>query len=162
MMLSKENKTVAGHIFYLKINFRFSSVAQSYLTLWEPVDYSMPGFPVLHYQLKLELVMPSKHLVLWHPVFLLPLTFPRIRVFSNYSALRIMWTKYWSFSISPSNEYSGFISFMINWFDLLAVQGTLKSLLQQHSSKTSVCSAQPFYGPTLTTKCDYWKNHSFN
>ena len=111
------------------------SVTQSCLTLCDAMDCSTPGFPVLHYQLKLELVMPSKHLVLWHPVFLLPLTFPRIRVFSNYSALRIMWTKYWSFSISPSNEYSGFISFMINWFDLLAVQGTLKSLLQHHSSK---------------------------
>ena len=89
--------------------------------------------------------MPSNHLVLCHPLLLLPLIFPSIRVFSNESALCIRWPKYWScsFSISPSNEYSGLISFRIDWFDLFAVQGTLKSLLQHHSSKASIlwCSA---------------------
>ena len=93
----------------------------------------------------IESVMPSNHLILCHPFLLLPSIFPSIRVFSNESALCIKWPKYWSFSfnISPSNEYSGLISFMMNWMDLLAVQGTLKSLFQHHSSKASVlqCSA---------------------
>ena len=84
--------------------------------------------------------MPSNHLILCRPLLLLPSIFPSIRVFSNESPLRIRWPKYWtfSFSISPSNEYSGLISFRIDWFNLLAVQGTLKSLLQHHSSKTSI------------------------
>ena len=86
----------------------------------------------------IESVMPSTHLILCHPLLLLPSIFPSIRVFSNESVLRIRWPKYWSFSISPSNEYSGLISFRINWFDLFAVQGTLKSLLQHHSSKALI------------------------
>ena len=88
----------------------------------------------------IELVMPSNHLILCCPLLFLPLIFPSIRVFSNELALRIRWPKYWSFSfsISPSNEYSGLISFRIDWFDLLAVQETLKSLLQHHSSKASI------------------------
>ena len=89
--------------------------------------------------MSIELVMPSNHLILCHPLSLLPSIFPSIRVFSNESVLRIRWPKYWSFSfsISPSNEYSGLISFMMDWLDLLAIQGTLKSLFQHHSSKTS-------------------------
>ena len=88
----------------------------------------------------IESVMPSNHLILYHPLLLLPSVFPSIRALSNELALRIRWPKYWSFSfsISPSNEYSGLISFRIDWFDLLAVQGTLKSLLQYHSSKASI------------------------
>ena len=97
--------------------------------------------------------------------FFLPSVFPSIRVFSNESALHNRWPKYWSFSfsISPSNEYSRLICFRIDWFDLLAVQGTLKSLLQHNSSKASIlwCSAF-FYGPTLISVHDYWKNHSFD
>ena len=93
----------------------------------------------------IELVMPSNHLILYPPLLLLPSVFPSIRVFSNESALLIRWPKYWTFSlsISPSNEYSGLISFRMDWLDLLAVQGTLKSLLQHHSSKASIlqCSA---------------------
>ena len=87
--------------------------------------------------------MPSTHLILCHPLLLLPSVFPRIRVFSNELALCITWPKYWRFSLSPSNEYSGLISFRIYWFHLLAVQGTLKSLLQHHSSKAPFlwCSA---------------------
>ena len=87
-----------------------------------------------------ELVMPSNHLILCHPLLLLPSIFPSIRVFSNELVLCIRWPKYWSFSfsISPSNEYSELISFRIDWFDVLAVQGTLKSLLQHHSSKASI------------------------
>ena len=93
--------------------------------------------------MSIKSVMPSNHLVLYHPFLLLPLIFPSIRVFSNEVALRIKCSKYWSFSISPSSEYSGLISFRIDWSDLLAVQGTLKSLLQHHSSKASIlwCSA---------------------
>ena len=87
-----------------------------------------------------ELVMPFNHLILCHPLLLLPSIFPSIRVFSNESVVRIRWPKYWSFSfsISPSNEYSGLISFRLHWLDLLAVEGTLKSLLQHHSSKASI------------------------
>ena len=92
-----------------------------------------------------ESVMPSNHLILCHSLLLLPSIFPSIRFFSNESALHIRWPKYWSFSfsISPSNEYSGLISFRISWFDLLAVQGTLKSLLQYHSSKASILWFSP-------------------
>ena len=125
---------------------QFSSVAQSCLTLCNPMDCSTPGLPVHHQLLELllklvsiESVMPSNHLILCHPLLLLPSIFPSIRVFSSESVLHIRWPKYWSFSftISPSKEYSGLISFRMDWLDLLAVQGTLKSLLQHHSSKAS-------------------------
>ena len=97
--------------------------------------------------MSLESVMPSCHLILCHPLLLLPSMFPSIRVFSNESVLRIRWPKYWSFSfsISPSNEYSGLITFRMDWFDLLAVQGTLKSLLQHHSSKASILQHSAFF-----------------
>ena len=95
--------------------------------------------------MSIELVMPSNHLIFSHSLLLLPLILPSIRVFSNVLVLHIRWAKDWSFSfrVSPSNEYSGLISFRMDWFDLLAVQGTLKSFLQQHSSKASIlwCSA---------------------
>ena len=140
----------------------FSSVAQSCLTLCDPVDCSMPGFPI-HHQL-LEPTQTHVHLILCHPL-LLPLSiFPSIRVFSNESILPIRWPKYWSFSfsISPSNEHSGQISFRMDWLDLLAVQGTLKSLFQHHSSKTPILWHSAFFMPTLTSIHDYWKNHSFD
>ena len=110
------------------------------------MNCSTPGITNLRSLLKLmsiQLVMPSNHLILCRPLLLLPSIFSSIRVFSNQLALRIRWPKYWSFSISPSSEYSGLISFRINCFDLLDVQGTLKSLLQHHSSKASIlwCSA---------------------
>ena len=97
--------------------------------------------------MSIELVMPSNHLLLCHPLLLLPSVFPSIRVFSNESVLCIRWPKYWSFSfsISPSNEYSGLISFRMDWLDLLAVQGTLKSLLQHHSSKASILWYSAFF-----------------
>ena len=121
------------------------SVAQR-PTLCDPMDCSMPGFPVLHYLLEsIESVMPSNHLILCHPLLLLPSIFPSIKGFSNESALRIRWPKDWSFSFSPSNDYSGLISFSMDWFDLLAVQGTLKSLLQHHSSKTSILWPSAFF-----------------
>ena len=129
----------------------------------------MPGFPV-HHQLpdllrlmSIELVMPFNHLILCCPLLLLPSVFPSIRVFSNESVLCIRWPKDWSFSISPSSAYSGLISFRIVWFDLLAVQRTLKSLLQHHSSKASVLQHSAFFmiqlsHPYVTTG----KNHSFD
>ena len=97
--------------------------------------------------MSIELVMPSNHLILYGPRLLLPLIFPSIRVFSNESVLRIRWPKYWSFSfsISPSKEYSGMISFRMDWLDLLAVQGTLKHLLQYHSSKASILRCSAFF-----------------
>ena len=97
--------------------------------------------------MSLKSVMPSKHLILCHPLLLLPSIFPSIRVFSNESVFRIRWPKFWSFSfsISPSSEYSGLISFGIDWFDLFAVQGTLKSLLQHHSSKASILWRSAFF-----------------
>ena len=97
--------------------------------------------------MSIELVMPSNHLILCCPLLLLPSVFPSIRVFSNESALHIRWSKYWSFSfnISPSNEYPGLISFRMDWLDLFAVQGTLKSLLQHHSSKASVLRCSAFF-----------------
>ena len=108
--------------------------------------------------MSIESVMPSNHLILCHPLLLLPSIFPRIRVFSNESFLRIRWPKYWSFSfnISPSNEHSGQISFRMDWLDLLAVQGTLKSLFQHHSSKASILQHSAFFivqlsHPPMTT-----------
>ena len=97
--------------------------------------------------MSIELVMPSNHLILCGPLLFLPLIFPSSRVFSNESVLHIRWPKYWSFSfsISPSNEYSGLISFRMDWLDLLAVQGTLKSLLQHHSSKASILRCSAFF-----------------
>ena len=112
--------------------------------------------------MSIELMMPSKYLIICHPLLLLPSVFSRIRVFPGKLALCVKWPKYWSFdySISPFNERSGLISFRIDRFNLLAVQGTLKSLLQHHSSKVSVLSF--LYGPTLTSVHDYWKNHQFS
>ena len=112
----------------------------------------------------IESVMTSSHLILCHPLFLPSSIFPSIRVFSNESALCIRWPKYWSFSfnISPPNEYSGLISFRMDWLDLLAVQGTLKSLLQHHSKSINFSALSFLYSPTLTSIHDYWKNHSLN
>ena len=132
---------------------QFSSVTQSRPTLCDSVDCSMPGLPVHHNSwslLKLmstESVMPSNHLILCHPLLLPPSIFPSIRVFSNESILCIRWPKYWSFSfnISPSIEYSRLISFRIDWLDLFAVQGTLKSLLLHHSSKASILLHSAFF-----------------
>ena len=114
--------------------------------------------------MSIESVMPSNHLILCHLLLLLPSTFPRIRVFSSESALCIRWPKYWSliFSISPSNEYSGLISFRIDWFDLLAVQGTLKSLPGPQFKDINFLALSLLYGPALISIHDYLKNHSFD
>ena len=110
--------------------------------------------------MSIAFMMPSHHLTLCCPLLLPPSNFPSIRVFSNESVLHIRWPKYWrfSFSISPSNEYSGLLSFRMDWLDLLAVQGTLKSLLQHHSSKASILQCSAFFiNPALTSILDYWK-----
>ena len=130
-------------------------VIKSCPTLCDPMDCSTPGLPVLHHEsllklMSIELVMSSHHLVLCHLLLLLPSIFPSIRVFSNASTLHIRWPKYWSFSfsINPSNEYSGLISFRIDWFDLLAVQGTFKSLLQ-HSNTSPILWSSSFFISTV-------------
>ena len=118
---------------------------------------SLPKF------MSIEFVMPSNHLILCHPLPLLPSIFPSIRVFSNESAFCTRWPKFWSFSfsISPSNEHSGLISIRMDWLDLLVVQGTLKSLLQHHSSK-AILRRSAFFRIQLTSIHDYWKYHSLD
>ena len=137
------------------------------MTPWTAVCQASLSFTIswsLFKLLSIESVMPSNHLFLCHPLFLLPLIFSSIRVFSSESASLIRWSKYWSssFSINLSNEYSGLISFMIDLFDLLAVQRTLKSLLQHHISKVSILWHSAFFTAQLTSIRDYWKNHSFH
>ena len=115
--------------------------------------------------MSIELVIPSSHLTLCCPLLLLPSIFPSIKVFSNESALCIRWPKYWSFSfsINPFSEYPGLISFRMDWLDLLAVQGTLKSLFQHHNSKASILRRSAFFTvPTLTSIHDHRKNHSLD
>ena len=113
--------------------------------------------------MSIRLVMLSNHLILCRPLHLLPSVFLSIRVFFKESALHMRWPEYWSFSINLSNEYSGLISFRMDWLDLFAVQGTLKSLLQHHSSKASILLRSAFFNsPALTSIHDYWRNHSFD
>ena len=145
-----------------------SSVAQSCPKLCNPMNCSMPGLPVRHHLLEftqtpsIESVMPSSHLILCCPLLLLPSIFPSIRIFSNESALRIRWSKDWSFSfnISPSNEHPGLTSFRMDWISLQS-KG-----LSRVFSNTTVQKHQLvlnfLYGPTLTFIHDYWKNHSFD
>ena len=135
-------------------------LAQSCLTLCNSMYCSTPGFPVFHLPSLLKLisfksVMPFSHLVHCRPLLLLPSIFPSIRVSSNELGLHLGWPKYWSFSfsISPSNDYSGLISFKIDWFDLLAVQGTLKSLLQHYSSKASILQCSAFFVVQFSHPC---------
>ena len=157
-MTTGEKQTTHKSQFVKKNTYIFNSknncccsVAKSCLTLHYPMDCSTQAslpFTLFWSLLKLmsiESVMPSNHLILCHPFLLLPSIFPSMRVFSNELALHIRWPKYWSvsFSMSPFNEYSGLISFRIYWFDLLAVQGTLKSLLQHHNKKASNLGTQP-------------------
>ena len=148
---------------------QFSSVTQLCPTLCNPMDCNTPGFlsTISSWSLlklmSIESVMPSNHFILCRPLLLLPSVFASIRVFSNESVLHIKWPKYWSFSfsISPSSEYSGLISFRIDWFDLPTVQGTLKRLLQHHSSKASVLWRSAFFmvqlsHPYMTTRKKPW------
>ena len=142
------------------------SVVSDSVTSWSAAHeafMSITNSQSLFKLMSIESVMPSNHLITCRLLLLLSI-FPSIRVFSNESVLHNKWPKYWSFSfsISPSSEYSGLISIRIAQFDLLAVQGTLKSLLQHHSSKPSILWYQFLYGPTLISIHNYWKNHSFD
>ena len=134
---------------FLDLSFilKFSSVTQSCPSICNPLDCNMPGFCVHHQLMFIQSVMPFNYLNLCRPLLLLPSIYHSIRVFSNKSVLCIRWPKYWSFSfsISPSSEYSGLISFRMDWWDLLAVQGTCKSLLQHHTSKASILQCSDFF-----------------
>ena len=150
--------------------FQFSSVeslsgVRLFATPWttaHQVSLSITNSQSLPKLMSIESVIPSNHLILCHPLLLPPSIFPSIRIFSKESTLLIRWPKYLSFSfnISPSNEYSGLISFRMDWVDLLADQGTLKSLLQHHSSKASSSALSFLHSPTLTSIHDHWKKIS--
>ena len=147
------NKTQNFKNCYIQLRRSVQLFAQSCPTLCDPMDCSTPGLATItssHSLLKLmsnESVMPSSHLILCHPLFLLSSIFPSMKLCYSESALNIRWPKYWSFSFttSPSNEYSGLISFRMDWLDLLAVQGTLKSLLQHYSSEGSILRCSAFF-----------------
>ena len=158
----------------LKLCCRCYSVAKLFLTAtpWTAALQASLSFTISHSLFKLtsiESVTPSNHFILCCPLLLLPLIFPIIRVFCNESAFCTMYPKYWSLSSSPFNEYSGLISFRIDWCDLLAVHGTLKNLLQYHKSLHQHCSWEAsssvltlLYSPPLTSIHDRWKNYSFD
>ena len=145
------------------------SVAQSCSTVCSLMNCSTTDFPILYHfweflnLMSIELVMPPNHLIFYHPLLLLPSIFPSIGPFSNESALCIRLSKCWSssFSISPSSECSGLISYRIDWFNLLAVEGTLKGLFQHHSWKASILWHSAVFMVQLTSVHDYYKNHSF-
>ena len=157
-----------------RISKIFSSVQSlSHVWLFETwttaacqASLSITNSQSLHKLMSIKLVMPSNDLILYRPLLLPPSIFPSIRVFSNESVLLIRWPKYWSFSISPSNEYPRLNALRMDWLDLLAVQGTPKSLLQDHSSKASILRCSAFFIVQLshphTSIHDYWKNHSFD
>ena len=152
---------------FLIISVQLLSSVRLFETPWTAVhqaSLSITNSQSLHKLMSIESVMSTKHLILCHPLLLLPSIFPRIRVFPDESVLHVRWPKYWSFSfsISPSSEYSELISFRIDWLDLLAVQGTLKSLLQHHSSKPLNLWHSAFFMVQLTSIHDYWKNHNFD
>ena len=160
-------KSWANHTLNGVVKFSHSIVSDS---LWThelqhsacQASLSMTNTQSLLKLMSIESVMPSNHLILYCPLLLLPSTFPGIRVFSNESVLHIRWLEYWSFSFSNShsNGYSELISFRMDWLDHLAVQGTLKSLLQHHSSKASILRRSAFF--TVTSIHDYWKNQNFD
>ena len=159
--------TRVGHNWATFTSLCCCSVVKTNLTLCSLTDCSMPGFPVLHYlqefaQIHIELVMLSNHLILC-PLLFLPSIFPSIRIFSNELALHIRWPKCWSFSISPSNEYSRLISFRIDRFDLLSVPlDSQESSPAPQLESISSSAISLLYDPTLTSVHDYWKNHSFD
>ena len=153
-------------------NFQVRSVqslsrVQLFVTPWiaaRQASLSINNSQSLFKPMSIKSVMPSSHLILCRPLLLLPPSFPSIRVSSNESTLHMRWPKYWSFSfsISLSNEHPGLISFRMDWSDLPAVQGTLKSLLQHHSSKINSSVLSFLHSPTLTSIHDHWKNHSLD
>ena len=156
---------VCFHWRFISVQFSCSVVSDS-VTPWTAAcqaSLSITNSRSLLRLRSIELVMPSKHLILCHLLLLLPSIFPSIRVFWNESALHIRWPEYWSFSISPSNEYSGLIPFRMDWLDLLAVQRPLKSLLQHHSSRASILWCSAFFIVQLSLdNMTTGKNHSFD
>ena len=149
---------------FSSVQFSRSVVSRLFATPWTTAcqtSQSITNSRSLPKPMSIVSVMPFNHLILCRPLLLLPSIFPSIRVFSKESALCIRWPKYWSFgfNISPSNEHPGLISFRIDWLDLLAVQGILKSLLQHHISKASVLRCSAFFRVQLTSTHDHWKNH---
>ena len=151
----------SGHQRKLSLLFSHSVVSDSLRAMCSQASLSITNSWSLLKIMSIQSVMPSNHLILCRPT-LLPWIFPNIRVFSKESVLPIRWSQYWSFgfSISPSSEYSGLISLRMDWFDLIAVQGTLRSFLQHHRSKASVHQFSFLYGLNLIH--DYWKNRSFD
>ena len=148
------------------ISVQLLSHVRFFATSWtaaQQASLSITNSQSLLKPMSIESAMPSNNLALCH-LLLLPSVFPSIRVFSKQSVLCIRWPNYWSlsFSISLSNEYSGLISFRMDWFDILSVQGTLKSLLQYHSSKSSILQCSAFFIVQLSHPYDSWKNHSFD
>ena len=161
-------KVKPNYNWYWSVQFSHSVMSDS-ATPWtaaRQASLSITNSLSLFKLMSIESVMPSNHLILWCPLLLQSLIFPSIRVFSNESVFHIRWPEYWSFSlsISPSNEYSGLISFRMDWLDLLEVQATLKSLLQHHSSKASIlrCFSAFLCSPTLSSVYYHWKNHRFD
>ena len=167
-LFSYDSFSIQTCFFFSSVQFssvQFSSVQSFSLTPWtvaHQASLSITNSWSLLKPMSIESMMPSNHLILCHPLLLLPSIFPSTRVFSNESALHIRWPKYWSFSfnISPTNEHPGLISFRKDWLDLLAVQGTLKSLLQHHSSKASILRHSAFF--TVQLSHNHWKNHSLD
>ena len=152
---------------FISYSVQSLSHVQLFTTLWtaaHQTSLSITNSWSLPKPRSLESVMLSNRLILCRPLLLLPSIFPSIRVFSNESALCMRWPKYWSFSfnINPSNEHSGLFSFRMDWLDLLSVQGTLKSLLQHHSSSINTSALSFLHSPTLTSIHDHWKNHSLD
>ena len=163
LFLQTEQTSKQGQLSGIKEHIQFSSVqllshVQLFATPWIIVHQASLSITNSRSSLKLmsiESVMPSSHLILCRPLLLLPSSPLSIRIFSNESALYIRWPEYWSFNISPSNEYSGLISFSNDWFDIFAVQGTLKSFLQHHSSKASILQYSAFFMVQLSHLHDY-------
>ena len=148
-------------------SFQLLSCVWLFVTPWttaRQASLSITNSQSLLKPMSIESVMPSNHLILCHPLLLLPSIFPSIRVFSNESAVCIRWPKDWSsnFSISPSNEYSGLISFRMDWFDFLAVQGIQESSPTPQFKSSNSSALSFLYGPTLTSTHDYWKNYGFD
>ena len=179
LWINKENSFLRWHLLLVQKLWRlfkwhledfvvqFLSCVWLFVTPWTVAHQASLSFTISQSSVKLMLIesmMPSKNLILCSPLLILPSIVPSIKVFPSELALHIRWPKYWSFnfSTSPSNDDSGLISFRFNWSDLLAVQGTLKSLLQNHSSKAAILWYLAFFMVQLTSIHDYWKYHSFD
>ena len=143
---------------------QFSSVSQSCPTLCDPVNCSTPGLPVHHQLTSIKSVMPSSHLILGHPLLLLPSIFPSIKVFSNESVLHTRWPKYWSFSFSicPSNEHPGLISFRMKWLDPCSPRDSQESSPTPQFKSINSSALSFLQSPTLISIHDHWKNHSLD